>query len=561
MSPKRANRRIGLLLALAGVALVAVAARSVWLQAIESTALDAQAEGQSQETVVTAPGRGTIFDRNGRELAISEPRTTVSANPRHIEDPAAVADLVAADLELDRDEVFARLSDTSRGFVYLLRKADPAQAATVQSREIEGIDFEPEEQRIYPQRSVAAQVVGFAGLDNEGLEGIEHFYDALLRGETGRETVVRDPYGRIIDILAASPVREGHDLYLTIDHRLQSYVQRVLRRTRGRWRAQAATAVVLNPRSGEVLAMASEPGFDASQLDDSTSETRRNRAVTDSFEPGSTFKVVTVAASIQEGLFKPTSRFVLPYEIDVADRTIRDVTERPTTKMTLSDVIAHSSNVGAITVAQRLSEKRLASWIDVFGFGHTTGIDFPGEIPGIVIPREEWSGSTIGNLPIGQGLAATPLQVAALYATLANNGVWNQPHLVTRIGGGVTEAQIERAEPRRVISKKTARQVTRMLERVVTEGSGMRARIPGYRVAGKTGTSAKVEADGTYSKSRYVASFVGFAPSRAPRLVVLVVVDEPRGAILGGAVAAPPFAEIMRFALRHFEIPPSARSQ
>ena len=305
--------------------------------------------------------------------------------------------------------------------------------------------------------------------------------------------------------------------------------------------------------------MASEPGFDASRVDETSAEALRNRAVTDSYEPGSTFKVVTVAAVLEENLFKPSSSFVLPFDIQVADRTIREVAYRETETMTLSDVIARSSNVGAITVALRLGEKRLASWIDKFGFGRKTGIDFPGEARGIVIPREEWSGSTIGNLPIGQGLAATPIQVAALYGTLANGGVWNQPHIVDRIDGG--RKAVERAEPRRVVSKRTATQLTRMLERVVAGGSGTRANVPGYRIAGKTGTSAKVEPSGVYSTRRYVASFVGFAPSRDPKLVMLVVVDEPHGAIFGGIVAAPAFADIARFALQHFEIPPAAGTQ
>ena len=557
MSSRVANRRIRLLLVLVGAVLVSVVVRAVWLQAIESTALDARADSQSQDTIITSPRRGTIFDRRGRELAIGELRTTVFANPRHIDDPAGVADVAAADLELDRDAVLAKLSDTSRGFVYLERKADPALATKLQERGIEGIGFEQEEQRIYPQRGVASEVVGFAGLDNEGLEGIEQHYDALLAGEPGSETVVRDPYGRTIDVLETSPVREGHDLYLTIDHRLQSYVERVLRQTRGRWRAKAATAIVLDPHSGAVLAMASEPGFEPAKLEEATSEELRNRAVTDSYEPGSTFKVVTVAAALEEGILEPESSFVLPFEIEVADRTIREVDYRETEKMTLSDIIAHSSNVGAITVALRLGQKRLASWIERFGFGQQTGIDFPGETPGIVIPREEWSGSTIGNLPIGQGLAATPIQMAAMYGTIANEGVWNQPHIVQRIDGGRKE--LERAEPRRVVSKGTARRLTRMLERVVTGGSGTRAHVAGYRVAGKTGTSAKVEPSGVYSTKRYVASFVGFAPSRDPKLVVLVAVDEPRGAIFGGAVAAPAFSAITSFALQHFEIPPNAQ--
>ncbi|MFQ5426276.1 MAG: peptidoglycan D,D-transpeptidase FtsI family protein, partial [Gaiellales bacterium] len=439
----------------------------------------------------------------------------------------------------------------------LLRKADPAPALRLQERQIEGLGFSREERRIYPQRSVGAEVVGFAGLDNEGLEGVEAFYDEALAGESGRETKVIDPFGRTINVVDKSPVRDGHDLYLTLDHRLQSQVERILRKTRAYWRAKAATAVILDPRTGEVLAMASEPGFDPSALEGTDSQELRNRAVTDTYEPGSTFKVVTVAAALQEGAVTPSSSFVLAPEIEVADRTIREASPRPTETMTVSDIIARSSNVGAITLALRLGDKRVADWINRFGFGSKTGIDFPGESEGIVLPREKWSGSTIGNLPIGQGLAATPLQVASLYATIANGGKRVRPHLVARVDGPA-DLQPE-PESQRIVSKKTATQVSRMLERVVTSGSGTLAQVPGYRIAGKTGTSAKVEQNGVYSTRRYVASFVGFVPARSPRLVVLVAVDEPHQDIFGGKVAAPAFAEITAFAVQYLEIPPEVR--
>lgn len=555
MSLRVSDRRIRALIVVFGFLLALALARAVWLQGVQSTSLDAKADAQAQRTVLIEPRRGTIFDRNGRELAIGELRTTVFANPREILDPEAVAELVAGDLQLPEDEVLAKLSDQERGFVYIARKADPVQAARLEERGLAGIGFESEERRIYPQRGVASEVVGFAGLDNEGLEGIEAYYDDLLSGEAGGSTVLADPYGRTIDVLDVNPVQEGHDLYLTIDHRLQLKVERLARRARGYWKAQAVTAIVMNPSNGAVLAMAVEPGFDPTSSLTADPAERRNRAVTDTYEPGSTFKVVTVAAVLEEGVHKPSSKFTLEPEIEVADRTIGEVESRGTEIMTTAEILARSSNVGTITLALNLGPPRLESWIERLGFGRPTGIDYPGEVEGIVLPRSEWSGSTIGNVPIGQGIAVTPVQMAALYSSIANGGKLVTPRLVERIDG--REVAALKPQRKRVMSKTTSRQLTRMLEQVVSGGSGTKAQIPGYAVAGKTGTAAKVEPNGEYSTRRYVASFVGFAPANAPRLVVFVAVDEPKGSIFGGAVAAPLFAQIMKAALTHLEVAPS----
>jgi cell division protein FtsI/penicillin-binding protein 2 len=307
-----------------------------------------------------------------------------------------------------------------------------------------------------------------------------------------------------------------------------------------------------------VLALAVEPGFDAnlySTIAKSREDRLRNRAITDTYEPGSTFKVVTVGGILESNLVSPSTKFRLPYKLPVADRVIHDALPRGTQTMSVFEILSRSSNVGVVTLALKLQRARLAEWIKRFGFGRKTGIDYPGESPGIVLRPEEWSGSTIGNVPIGQGIAVTPMQMAAAYGAIANGGVWQRPHLVDHVEGR------DRVEPRRrrVLSERTADQLTKMLRGVVEEGSGTTAQIPGYRVAGKTGTAAKPEPTGGYSDTRYVASFVGFAPASRPRLVVLVTVDEPRGAIWGGVVAAPPFAEIAQFALQYLEIPPDAR--
>jgi cell division protein FtsI/penicillin-binding protein 2 len=298
--------------------------------------------------------------------------------------------------------------------------------------------------------------------------------------------------------------------------------------------------------------MAVEPGFDANRFGSVPADRVRNRAITDLYEPGSTFKVVTVAAALDDGVVAPSTAFTLPYELEVADRVIHDAEERETERMTVSEILSRSSNVGAVTLAQLLGQDRLAWWIERFGFGRQTGIDFPGESEGIVLRSEEWTGSTIGNVPIGQGIAVTPLQMASVYASIAAGGVWRQPHLADRIGG----RELKTSRERRIISERTARLLTRMMANVVSEGTGTLAHVPGYTVAGKTGTGEKPDETGGYSETRYVASFVGFAPTRAPRVAVLVVVDEPEDEIYGGVVAAPAFAEITEFALQYLDVPP-----
>ena len=300
--------------------------------------------------------------------------------------------------------------------------------------------------------------------------------------------------------------------------------------------------------------MAVAPGYNANRFPTTRADRRRNRAVTDTYEPGSTFKLVTVAAALQEGVVTPRSSFVLPPQLRVADRVIHEAHKRGTERMTVRRIVEYSSNIGTITVAQQLGEGRLASWIDRFGFGSPTGIDFPGESSGFALPLEQWSGSTIGTVPIGHGIAVTPMQMARAYAAVANGGRLVQPHLVERVGG----VTVEHPRGKRIFSRDVSAELLSMLRGVVLEGTGTEAAVPGYTVAGKTGTAAKIDPDGTYSTTRYVASFVGLVPATEPRLVVMIMVDEPRGSIYGGEVAAPVFKEIARFNLQHLEIPPDS---
>jgi cell division protein FtsI (penicillin-binding protein 3) len=554
VTPRLVDRRIRLLLIVIVVTFAGAFGRAVWLQGVRAGPLSKLAATQQRQTVDVPARRGTIFDRNGVPLALGERATTVYADPTQILDARAVAVAAEKTLDVDAEELYPQLLDRRRSFVFVKRKADADDAALLAARKLAGLGFYPEERRRYPLNSVGAQVLGFAGADNIGLAGLELSLDKVLRGRAGREVVVRDPLGRVVDVLSATDERRGRDVFLTLDRRIQADAEEVLRATVRRWGARSATAIVLDPRTGEVLAMANAPSFDTNRFAEVPVALQRNRAVSDTYEPGSTFKLIPVAGAMSEGLVLPTSTFTLAPTIRVADRVIGEHDPRGTETMSVARILSQSSNVGAVTLAQQLGTRRLAAWIERFGFGRPTGIDFPGETRGIVLPPERWSGSTIGNVPIGQGIAVTPLQMAAAYAAVANGGVWVQPQVVDHVAGRPRV----RAPRRRVVNEGVATQLATMLRGVVDDGTGTLAAIPGYRVAGKTGTAAKPTPGGGYSTSNYVASFVGFVPATRPRLVISVAVDEPRGAIWGGVVAAPAFNEIARFCLQYLEVPPDA---
>jgi len=548
------NRRIRLLLAVLTLAFGGLFLRATWLQGVRAESLARLGQTQHRESVTLPASRGTIYDRAGVELGLGERATTVYANPKQIVNPRAAAVAVERTLGLDANRVYPKLADRTRGFVYVERQADPAQAAALQRLKLSGFGFYPEERRMYPQGSVGAQILGYVGIDGGGLSGLELQFDKQLAGRAGDETIVKDPSGRVIDAEQQRPETPGRDVFLTLDHTIQANAEEVLRETVHKWQAKSASAIVLDPRTGAVLAMAVQPGYDANRYPTAPSDLQRNRTVTDTYEPGSTFKLVTVGAALSERLVSPSTRFTLPYSLKVADRVVHDAEERGTVNYSVAQILAHSSNIGAIELAEMLGRTRLSSWINRFGFGRVTGIDFPGESPGIVLPPDKWSGSTIGNVPIGQGIAVTPVQMAAAYAAIANRGVWSRPHIVDHVAGGGRPSLYRR----RLVSTGVASDLMLMLKDVVAEGTGTYAAMPGYQVAGKTGTAQKPDSHGGYATGRYVASFVGIVPASRPRLVVLVTVDEPQGAIWGGVVAAPAFQQIARFDLQYLEVPPDA---
>jgi cell division protein FtsI (penicillin-binding protein 3) len=546
------NRRIRLLLAILVFAFAGLLGRTAWLQAVRAGALSKLAASQHHETVVLPASRGTIFDRMGIQLAIGEQATTVYADPQQVRDPRLVADTAHDLLGVSAKKLYPQLLDKSKSFVYIERKADPALAEELLARKLVGVASYPEERRTYPQGTVAAHVLGFAGVDNNGLAGLELQLDKTLAGRPGSETIVKDALDHPIDVEAERPAQDGHDVFLTIDHTIQANAESVLRATVERWHAKSATAIVLDPKTGAVLAMAVAPGFRADNFGSTSPAVTRNIAVTDVYEPGSTFKLVTVAGVLSDGDVTPQTQFTLPYSIRVADRVVHDAEKRGTETMSVARILAQSSNVGAITLAEKfLGPDRLTYWMQRFGFGRSTGVGFPGESDGFVLPPDKWSGSTIGNVPIGQGVAVTPIQMAAAYAAVANGGVWVRPHLVERVAAQTPE----RPEGHRVLRRAIARELNAMLQNVVLDGTGVLAAVPGYKVAGKTGT-AQIPDEHGYSTDKYVASFVGMVPASKPRLVILVKVTEPHGQIWGGVVAAPAFAQIAAYDLQYLEVAP-----
>jgi cell division protein FtsI (penicillin-binding protein 3) len=546
------NSRIRLLLLATLIVFGALLAREAWIATVRAAPLAAMATAQTKANVPLPAGRGAIFDAVGTPLALGEQATTVFVDPTAVTKPKSEAIVAARILGLKRGAVLKALTATGTHFAYVERKAPTDKATLLAKRNLPGFHFYGEERRTYPQASVAAQVLGYAGVDNNGLAGLELELNQELTGIPGQETILRDPFGHAIDVQSVQPAKPGKDVFLTIDHRIQANAEQVLRATVAKWHAKDATAIVLDPRTGGVLAMAMQPGYNANNFANVNPSLATNHAVSDVYEPGSVFKVVTIGGALADHLVTPHTSFLLPYSIHVADRVVHDAERRPTERMTVAQILQRSSNVGAVTIARtKLGESGLKQWIQRFGFGQQTGIDFPGESAGLL--PSYWSGSTIGNVPIGQGISVTAIQLASVYAAIANGGLWIQPHLVDHVQGVHTTAP----KTRRILPRAVDRQLLAMLKGVVSDaGTGAAAEIPGYTVAGKTGTAQKPGAHG-YLPGQYEATFVGMVPAKNPRVVVLVTVDEPHGAYYGGVVAAPAFAQIATFDLQYLEVPPS----
>jgi cell division protein FtsI/penicillin-binding protein 2 len=543
------NRRIGLLFGIFLFLLVAAVGRATWLATVKASDLRSRALSQQVEDITVPAERGSILDRHGLDLAVSEDATTVFANPFLIKNPAQVAAKVSPLLGMPEGDVLKLISDPRKGFVYLRRKMSGPAGAKIAKLKIEGIGTMVEPKRTYPQGALASQLIGTVGTDNVGLSGLEQLFDKRLHGTDGKRRVVRDALGDPVSIVDVKRAQPGHDAQLTLDATLQERVEAVLADVGSTYRPAGATALVMDPRSGAILALANWPRVDANNIGGAPPYARQDRAVAAAYEPGSTFKAITVSGALQEKLVTPDTTFDIPPQIQVADRTIKDAEDHGYETLSVARILAVSSNIGAVKIGLRLGPDRFDKYVRGFGFGKPTGVDLPGESPGIVLHPKQYSGSSMGNMPIGQGVAVTPIQMAQAYSAIADGGIMHRPYVVQGDG----------RPGKRVLARSTAKQVAKMLQGVLAAGgTASEAAIPGYTLAGKTGTAQKPDlVNGGYSKYKYVASFIGFAPATKPRLEVAVMVDEPQGAIFGGVVAAPAFQKILQFALPYLKVPPS----
>ncbi|MDW5598206.1 penicillin-binding protein 2 [Conexibacter stalactiti] len=552
--PTLTDRRIGLLFLIFVLALGAAFVRAGWLGAVRAPALKRAAATQQVQTVTMPAPRGTITDRRGNVLAISEVASDISATPYIVRDKLRAAQQLAPLLGQTEDETLRKLN-TDGGFVYLGRRVPAQQANKIRRLDIDGIAFTPSSLRRYPRGWLASQLLGSSSEEPGGGTGLEYGKDDVLRGQDGVRRIVNDALGEPISIKDQTPIVAGRDVELTLDAGLQEKVESVLEGVGKLYRPRGATAIVMNPQTSEVLALANWPRVDANDPGGAPAYAQQNRAVGFTFEPGSTFKAFTVAGALEDGTATPDKTYYLPVELHVADRILHDSHARGEETATVSKILAESSNIGAVRIALDMGATRFSQWVDIFGFGRRTGVELPGEEIGIVPTYDDYSGSSIANLPIGQGQAVTPLQMMQAYSAVANGGVLRTPRMIESVGG----VRVPLKRGRRIISEQTSSEVREMLRGVLAAGgTASEAAIPGYDLAGKTGTANKVDPEtGEYSRERYIASFMGFAPVSDPRLLISVVVDEPQGSIYGGDVAAPAFQKIAAWALPYFGVQPN----
>jgi cell division protein FtsI (penicillin-binding protein 3) len=554
-------RRLGVCTVLVVLAFSLLAFRVTQLQVLSGDHYEELALRQRLRTIPLNAERGNIFDRNGRDLAISVERSSVYADPTLVADPALYASKLAPIVAVDQQMLYERLADKSRRFVYIARTVDDATAAAIRELALPGVAFVPEAQRQYPAGSVASALIGRVGGEGYGLDGLEAHYDEVLKGSPGEVVVERDQRGREIPNTERKRVdaRPGNDLVLTIDETIQYQVEQTLTDQVTATGAKGGMAVMVDVRSGDVVAMATVQGpangepAHAARAGEST-----NRPLTDLFEPGSTNKLITVAAAIEQGRIGAHTPFDVPAQIRVGDeKTYTDShRENGRDRWSTTDILRESSNVGTILIAQDLGKEALAQALRDFGFGATTAIDYPGQPRGLLLHPDEYYTTGLASTAIGYAISVTAMQMVDVYTTIANDGVSVPPRLLGATIDADGERQVTATEPgARVISEKTARTMTDMLGEVVRAGTGACAAIPGYAVAGKTGTARKAAPEGGYSEATY-ASFVGFAPADDPRLAAIVVLDEPRNEF-GSVAAAPVFSEIVRAALTQYRVPPT----
>ena len=549
------------MLIVAGVALLwttAVFGRLSYLQLFRHGEYMARAQRQQQRTIEITPKRGVIYDRNMRALAMSVPVKSAFAVPAEIADESLAARLLSGVLGVPKDVLEARMA-SSRSFVWISRKLPPEKVEAIEALNLKGIYFQDENQRFYPKRDLAAHVLGFVDPDEKGLAGIEYQLDGQIRSKSEKIVVMADARQRWFDGGEAQRER-GANVVLTLDEKIQYIAQRELSAAIEKTRAMAGSVIVMNPNTGEILAMANWPRFNPNAASEAPSESRMNRAVTALYEPGSTFKLITLAAAFDQEITRPDEVFDCENgAIYIAGHRIRD--HKPFGLLTVADILAKSSDVGAIKVALRLGAPRFYDYIRAFGFGAQTGIDLPGEGKGMLHRLENWSAISIGSVSMGQEIGVTPIQLVTAVSAIANGGVLMKPHVVQAIKRGDRVVGPDMmvsagAEPRRVIRPETAATLRRLMEGVVLSGTGTLARLDGWSAAGKTGSAQKIDPNtGRYSPTQLIASFTGFAPISNPAVTILVSLDSPVGLHEGGQVAAPVFKRIAEQVLAYLDVP------
>ncbi len=536
-----------------------IVGRLFFLQVMQHDDLVSRSEKQYQRTVNIHYGRGSIFDRNMNELATNIEVESVYATPQEVVGKKRAARVLAKALNLNHKSIYKKLN-SKRHFVWLKRKAPPAEIAKLRKSSLSGINYISEHKRFFPKRELASGIVGFAGLDNQGLAGIEHQYDSTLKGNVVRTVMEKDARGKLVQFNGQpnGQVSGSRDVVLAIDEVIQFFTEHHLKKQVEKHKAKSGVAIVMNPNTGEVYAIANAPQYNPNNYSAYKSSRRRNRAVMSSYEPGSIFKPIVAAAAIDAGVARPHDTFFCENgKFKVGNAKVGEAVNHKFGWLTLQDIIVKSSNIGSIKIARQLGKRSYYDYIRKFGFGQKTGIGLPGEAGGQLKELSAWDPMSLASISFGQEIGVTPIQMTSAISAIANGGTLMVPRITRAI---LKDGQIEkRFEPkivRRVISIQSSRQVVDILKHVVKDGTGKNAAVKGYEVAGKTGTAQKYDPKTrSYSKTAYVSSFIGFAPADAAKVAILVMIDTPQGVHYGGSVAAPVFSNIVRETLRYLNVP------
>lgn len=560
------QRRVALFVGMLLCLIVGLCGRIAWVQLVQGEELAAREEHQVGENRTLQSPRGTIYDSKGRELAVSMMVKSLYVDPSQVRD----ADRLAADLspilDMKAEDIKERIA-LGGGFVWLKRRMEPEAVekvrALIRAQELNCLNFQEESKRYYPNDQLAAQVLGFVGTDDIGLEGIELVVDDTIKGQVEKRFVLTDKNSW--PIFASTYSDKGFErcksVYLTLDNTVQFIVEQALDRAMVETKPKAITAIVMDPKTGDVLAMANRPTYNPNRFYEYSYDEWRNRAVSFVYEPGSTFKAVVAAAALQEGLVAPQKVFVDPGYVMVSGRRIQNWNQESFGTVTFTDVIKNSINTGFVQVGMEVGAQRMDKYVRLFGFGDATGIELPGEESGILFDPKEMRDSDLATMSIGQSIAVTPIQLAAAMSAIANKGVLLKPHIIHSVvnpdGSTLSERQVETV--RSAIDESTAATLVSMLEQVVASGGGQKASVKGYRIAGKTGTAEKISHSSSgYLEGHYIASFCGFAPVEDPRVTVLIIIDDPDGVYYGGQIAAPIAGEIFEHVLRYLNVKPHA---